>query len=276
MATYDCYVVHNGEDDARIKLGALRRFARQFERAKGRPPVAFVGTLCDLPSAPEPDTSAAAVSSSADAYNGVAQLAVPPIEAVPSGNSAVRDVWLAAQHAWLAARLSQPSARSSAAARASGAGSAPTTPSHTASLRSLEHLPVRLARSSQLLVLASAPLFERLWPTMEIFIWWLTGGGQDMVRVLPVVANEDGGGALLAAVDAFHVMYCDEPRPAERRRILRHIEIASTSAFNETVRALYPAVGDKLARIDWTAGTSVDGDSDGSADDEWLGGQWLA
>ncbi|KAG8462608.1 hypothetical protein KFE25_010433 [Diacronema lutheri] len=127
-----------------------------------------------------------------------------------------------------------------------------------------------------LLVLASAPLFERLWPTMEIFIWWLTGGGQDMVRVLPVVANEDGGGALLAAVDAFHVMYCDEPRPAERRRILRHIEIASTSAFNETVRALYPAVGDKLARIDWTAGTSVDGDSDGSADDEWLGGQWLA
>ncbi|KAG8462619.1 hypothetical protein KFE25_004595 [Diacronema lutheri] len=120
------------------------------------------------------------------------------------------------------------------------------------------------AHTVALLVLASAPLFERLWPTMEIFVWWLTGGGQDMVRVLPIVADERERSALLAAVDAFHVMYCDEPRASDRRLILRLVEIASMSAYNTSVRSLLPVVLDELARLAEDEAAEAGADDGGS------------
>ena len=108
-------------------------------------------------------------------------------------------------------------------------------------VRSLEHLPVRLARSAHLVVLASAPLFEQLRPALDILVWRLMGGGQDTIQLLPIVEGKRASDALLAAVDAFHVMYCDEPRLAERRRVARSVDTASMGAINEAVRALYPA-----------------------------------
>ena len=255
VRTYDGYVVH-GEDEAHLKLAALRQFARDFEQAKGRPPVAFVSSLCDPPPACQPHAPTPAASGSR------------PVSEAAGRNGDTGGAVHAARLA--AARTSR--AFASSAQRADGeitaAGAAER--SHAAALRSLEHLPVRLARSSRLLVLASPSLFERLWPTMEIFVWWLTGGGQDMVRVLPVVADERGRSALLAAVDAFHVMYCDEPRASDRRLVLRLVEIASTSAFNETVRALYPTVLDELARVAHAAelaAAAIDGAA-GAADDQ--------
>ncbi|KAG8465847.1 hypothetical protein KFE25_005417 [Diacronema lutheri] len=100
-----------------------------------------------------------------------------------------------------------------------------------------------------LLVLASAPLFERLMPALEIFAWRLTGGGQDMIRVLPIGTGEEEASALLAAVDAFHVMHArsDKYLPVEiRRRSARAVETAGMAAVNEEVRALFPAVRDEL------------------------------
>ena len=268
VTTYDCYIVHDScSGDARIKVSALRRFARQFERIRGRPPVAFVATLCDRLSAQEPGVRATAMSSGSD-WPNVAQPAPPPDEARSSGNGATHHAWLAALQAWCSARSSQPSALASAPLRVSNAvrtpsgrpGVTPRAPGHAAAFRPLEHLPVRMARSSQLLVLASAPLFEQLWPTMEVFVWRLTGGGQDMVRVLPVVADEHEGSALLTAIDAFHVMYCREPQTASERRVVRLVEMAGMSDFNETVRALYPAVRDELMRSERVPSTGRDND----------------
>lgn len=190
--SFDCYVVHCGVDAAAAKIGALRSFAVEFERSEGRRPLAFVDTLCGV-------------------HLGPRVPLVPPIHVIFSRTASMRSRGAQVEPhddaSGSAEPLSQrdcPSTAAPPAAKApdvAGAGIA----SGRAAVRSLEHLPVRLARSSQLLVLASAPLFERLWPAVEIFGWWLTGGGQESIRVLPVVRNEREASALLAAVDAFHV-----------------------------------------------------------------------
>ncbi|KAG8461176.1 hypothetical protein KFE25_002365 [Diacronema lutheri] len=311
---YDCYVVHEANGDARARLAALARYCRQFERSRHRPPVAFVGTLCDLQAADRPSRLPAAdqrpagahvptaharhaLGTASDAPRAIvrrvdkdgttdgttdgtadgtaAAIAADAIAGAKGGVAALAPSEQAAPPAARRAALSAMRARLPCWTATGGAARGSGVASRAAALRSLEHLPVRMARSSQLLVLASAPLFERLWPTMEIFVWWLTGGGQDMIRVLPVDTDEHESSALLAAVDAFHVMYCGEPRPAERRRIAHLVDIASVPAFNEVVRALYPAVREALARTAPAAEVGDDGDADGAADDEWLGAQWL-
>ena len=221
----DFYVVHDARDSPRDKIAALGRLAREFANSHGRPPVAFIDILCGMPLAPAPAPRSNALGFGARA----ARPRVAP--AAPADDTSAL------------AGSGPPSTMDTAGA----AGPAFTTAA--APLRSLEHLPVRLARSSQLLVLASAPLFERLMPALEIFAWRLTGGGQDMIRVLPIGTGEEEASALLAAVDAFHVMHArsDKYLPVEiRRRSARAVETAGMAAVNEEVRALFPAVRDEL------------------------------
>ncbi|KAG8459195.1 hypothetical protein KFE25_005706 [Diacronema lutheri] len=102
-------------------------------------------------------------------------------------------------------------------------------------------------------------------PALDILVWRLMGGGQDTIQLLPIVEGKRASDALLAAVDAFHVMYCDEPRLAERRRVARSVDTASMGAINEAVRALYPAVRDELnlGRAEAGALSKADADDGG-------------
>lgn len=204
--SYDCYVVHCESDNAAAKIGALRRFCKQFWRSTGRWPLAFVSTLCDPPLSQQPRSNNVHPSASSPASLPPARNRCAPVtpqldfaSGAGGSDAILRVSYGESQEAAQPSRRAQPSHQPSAEGSRRGEAS-------RAAARSLEHTPVRLARSSQLVVLASAPLFERLWCALEVFVWRLTGGGEDTIHALPVAANEREGGALLAAVDTFHVM----------------------------------------------------------------------
>jgi hypothetical protein len=108
----------------------------------------------------------------------------------------------------------------------------------------LEHLPLYLARSQRLLVLAGPKLTNRLWNTIEIHTWFALGGRLEDIDVALIGPPGALADEAISALDAFHVMYTDaqEMDPTLRARLQHVVEIASISQFNSSVRQLVPLV----------------------------------
>ncbi|KAJ1627227.1 hypothetical protein T492DRAFT_877045 [Pavlovales sp. CCMP2436] len=105
----------------------------------------------------------------------------------------------------------------------------------------LEHMPVYVARSKRLLILAGPELPAQLWCAMECYTWFALGGCIEKVEVAIVGADAENIGAVVSAFDAFHVMYSlSDGDTAARGRLMAATELAGIIQFNATLRELVP------------------------------------
>lgn len=111
------------------------------------------------------------------------------------------------------------------------------------SIELLEHMPVYLARSKRLLLLASAKLTERLWSAMECWTWFVLGRQIESIDVVIVRLPGVEVRHAISAFDSFHVMWSlSSEGPAVRRRLEHAVELASVQHFNAKLRELTPLV----------------------------------
>ncbi|KAJ1632620.1 hypothetical protein T492DRAFT_21327 [Pavlovales sp. CCMP2436] len=113
----------------------------------------------------------------------------------------------------------------------------------------LEHMPVYIARSKRLLILAGPGLPAQLWCAMECYTWFALGGRIEDVEVAIVASDAANAGAAVSAFDAFHVMYSlSGGESCTRRRLMAAVELAGIRRFNGTLRKLMPRVKDAADR----------------------------
>jgi len=113
----------------------------------------------------------------------------------------------------------------------------------------LEHMPVYIARSKRLLILAGPELPAQLWCAMECYTWFALGGRIEDVEVAIVASDAANAGAAVSAFDAFHVMYSlSGGESCTRRRLMAAVELAGIRRFNGTLRKLMPRVKDAADR----------------------------
>eukprot|EP00302_Diacronema_sp_CCMP2436_P025384 CAMPEP_0179931174 /NCGR_PEP_ID=MMETSP0983-20121128/10506_1 /TAXON_ID=483367 /ORGANISM="non described non described, Strain CCMP 2436" /LENGTH=361 /DNA_ID=CAMNT_0021835519 /DNA_START=224 /DNA_END=1310 /DNA_ORIENTATION=+ len=114
------------------------------------------------------------------------------------------------------------------------------------SLKSVERLacvPAYMARCNRLLVLAGPTLADQLWCVGELFTWRVMCGKLRNVEVVLVASDAETRAAIIASLDAFHVMWARPPPGAEATRALvQLVEMAGVAKFNQVVRAYLPAV----------------------------------
>ncbi|KAG8464258.1 hypothetical protein KFE25_003321 [Diacronema lutheri] len=258
----DAYVVHAWADEPAGKLRALREYARAFAQKHGRPPAIWVDALCAVPhAAPARAAHALSAASRAPAMpwrpTAIARLSLKPAPIAPfelgvqgphsPAVSPPRTIAAAcgAQSAPRAAAVEPPRARSptegdgaagAASARTSSPPRAFGTDEHAS--RQLEHLVLRIARSSQLLVLAGPSLFERLWCVVECYVWVTTGGSTERIALLPTTDEPADDAELLAAADTFHILYCDAAIVAHKWRLSLVAQTATVARMNSVMRAL--------------------------------------
>jgi len=114
----------------------------------------------------------------------------------------------------------------------------------------LEHMPVYIARSNRLLILAGPELPAQLWCAMECYTWFALGGRIEDVEVAIVGADAGNISTVVSAFDAFHVMYSlSDGDSAARRRLMAATELAGIAAFNMTLRRLVPRVKEAADRL---------------------------
>ncbi|KAJ1636912.1 hypothetical protein T492DRAFT_956006 [Pavlovales sp. CCMP2436] len=107
----------------------------------------------------------------------------------------------------------------------------------------LEHMPICVARSKRLLILAGPGLPAQLWCAMECYTWFALGGCIENVEVAIVVTDAGSIGSVVSAFDAFHVMYSlSDGDTAAQRQLMAAIELAGIAQFNGTLRELMPRV----------------------------------
>lgn len=113
----------------------------------------------------------------------------------------------------------------------------------------LPHMLPCLAMCRKLLLVASPSVLDELWTVCELFAWLLLGGSLEDVEVVIIVgtSNEEANNAVLAAFDAFAVMYARAARADDEERIVRAVELASVSRFNEAVRSYLPRIREAVA-----------------------------
>ncbi|KAJ1636960.1 hypothetical protein T492DRAFT_956313 [Pavlovales sp. CCMP2436] len=114
----------------------------------------------------------------------------------------------------------------------------------------LEHMPVYIARSKKLLILAGPELPAQLWCAVECYTWFALGGRIEDVEVAIVGADAANIGAVVSAFDAFHVMYSlAGEETCTRRRLMATIEFAGITLFNGTLRELTLRVKEAADRL---------------------------
>lgn len=115
----------------------------------------------------------------------------------------------------------------------------------------LEHLPVYLARSHRLLVLAGPTLPSRLHCALECYAWRAIGGRPQDVDISLTASTPDERADVVSSIDAFHVMWTRGGSNSEvLERIVRTIELASIDLFNNGLRDLLPRVVAQVERVD--------------------------
>mmetsp|Transcript_20452 Transcript_20452/g.48371 ORF Transcript_20452/g.48371 Transcript_20452/m.48371 type:complete len:685 (-) Transcript_20452:88-2142(-) len=106
----------------------------------------------------------------------------------------------------------------------------------------LAHLPFHMARARKLLVLCSVDFLRSFEAVAQLYVWIATGGSLDDVVLVPLggpTAAED----VLSSLDAFHVMWIEPVANRQvQERLVRTVEIASVSRFNEVVRSFIRCV----------------------------------
>lgn len=120
-------------------------------------------------------------------------------------------------------------------------------------LELLEHMPVYLARSKQLLLLAGSHGVTHLWGAMECYVFRALGGHVDDIDVSivgapPVPRSLDDGnaarvyaGSVVSAFDTFHAMLTSADEEIEVRSRLQYaIELVTVNNFNIVVREIMP------------------------------------
>jgi len=114
----------------------------------------------------------------------------------------------------------------------------------------LEHMPVYIARSEQLLILAGPELPAQHWCAMECYTWFALGGRIEDVEVAIVASDAATAGAFVSAFDAFHVMYSLlDGDTSARQRFMAAIELVGVARFNWTLRRLVPRVKEAADRL---------------------------
>ncbi|KAJ1636927.1 hypothetical protein T492DRAFT_860811 [Pavlovales sp. CCMP2436] len=114
----------------------------------------------------------------------------------------------------------------------------------------LEHMPVYIARSERLLILAGPELPAQHWCAMECYTWFALGGRIEDVEVAIVASDAATAGAFVSAFDAFHVMYSLlDGDTSARQRFMAAIELVGVARFNWTLRRLVPRVKEAADRL---------------------------
>jgi hypothetical protein len=116
----------------------------------------------------------------------------------------------------------------------------------------LADLPFVMGRAHGLLLLCGPKTIDRLRCAIELYVWLATGGSVDDVQIAllgrPCVSYPQ----LVAAFDVYHVMYAsvaaDASDPAVVEQLMRVVELARVSVFNEKVRSFLPVVREHAAR----------------------------
>jgi hypothetical protein len=114
----------------------------------------------------------------------------------------------------------------------------------------LAYLPFYLGRCRKLLVLVGRGFPGSLMTALELFCWVETGGSIANVEVLMVAPGGAAHEEAVAAIDAFHAMYTSVGTGKVDERIIRALELAPISTFNEHVRSFLPAVERAVAGHD--------------------------
>lgn len=128
----------------------------------------------------------------------------------------------------------------------------------------LQHMPAYLAKSRRLLLLAGPTVTDRLWCTMELFLWFAVGGTLEGVYVLPAVESEAASQKVIASFDTFAVMNARARREDDKLQMVRAIELAHVSRFNDVVRSYLPVVRLAMESSSFGAESSSFGASEGS------------
>jgi len=107
----------------------------------------------------------------------------------------------------------------------------------------LARMPVRVGRASKLLVVAGPRVFESMWCLAECYSWFFTGGDLADVEVCPLAGQTpEDEDELVAAADAFHVMYCSAADEGVAESIVLAVELGTVVRFNVAMRSLLPRV----------------------------------
>ncbi|KAG8459912.1 hypothetical protein KFE25_010961 [Diacronema lutheri] len=261
----DAYIVHAWADDPAGKLRVLRAYARAFAREHGRPPAVWVDALCVQARAAS--RAPRRLRALAGRPAAVAPMGVPAPSCAPTPSIGAGDE---RGHMPAASRSASGTARDGPSV-ADKALSLTLPPTADASMRSddggvveaqtqqLEHVVLRVARSSRLLVLAGPSVFERLWCVVECYVWLATGGSVDQIALLPTTNDAADDANLLAAADTFHVLFCDAAVKVHKRRLSLVVQIATVMRINSIMRSLLDplhAALDTAARARQAAGTA--------------------
>jgi hypothetical protein len=115
----------------------------------------------------------------------------------------------------------------------------------------LADLPFVMGRAHGLLLLCGPKTIDRLRCAIELYVWLATGGSVDDVQIA-LLGPPDVYPQLVAAFDVYHVMYAsvaaDASDPAVVEQLMRVVELARVSVFNEKVRSFLPVVREHAAR----------------------------
>ncbi|KAG8459913.1 hypothetical protein KFE25_010962 [Diacronema lutheri] len=261
----DAYIVHAWADDPAGKLRVLRAYARAFAREHGRPPAVWVDALCVQARAAS--RAPRRLRALAGRPAAVAPMGVPAPSCAPTPSIGAGDE---RGHTPAASRSASGTARDGPSV-ADKALSLTLPPTADASMRSddggvveaqtqqLEHVVLRVARSSRLLVLAGPSVFERLWCVVECYVWLATGGSVEQIALLPTTNDAADDANLLAAADTFHVLFCDAAVEVHKRRLSLVVQIATVMRINSIMRSLLDPLHAALDTAAWArqvAGTA--------------------
>jgi hypothetical protein len=115
----------------------------------------------------------------------------------------------------------------------------------------LADLPFVMGRARGLLLLCGPKTLDRLRCAIELYVWLATGGSVDDVQIA-LLGPPDVYPQLVAAFDVYHAMYAstaaDASDPAVVEQLMRVVELARVSVFNEKVRSFLPVVREHAAR----------------------------
>jgi hypothetical protein len=105
----------------------------------------------------------------------------------------------------------------------------------------LEQLPVYLARSRALLVLAGPHLLASLWTGVECYLWHILGGRPEDIEIA-LAAPPHEHDTVAATFDSYHVMYTPTALVLDadevHRRLLSGVDAAGVPHFNFMIREL--------------------------------------
>jgi hypothetical protein len=118
-------------------------------------------------------------------------------------------------------------------------------------LEQLADLPFVMCRARGLLLLCGPKTLDKLRCAIELYVWLATGGTVDDVQLV-LVGPSSVCAQVVASFDVFHVMYAsaaagDVSDPAVVERLVRVVELARVSVFNELIRSFMPVVREQFA-----------------------------